>query len=123
MSSFFADPPATRMMIFPSTATENVTNVTLICEIENANPYEVTSIRWYQNGENFSLTNETNLVLTKVDRTYHSNYSCQAENRVGWGEISAPQLLNIFCKSNMFIGYFFLYFLNSVNKLNVCGIN
>lgn len=88
-------PPEVRMIIFPTLAIEHKTNVTLTCEIEDANPAQVTSVRWYRNGAIFNETDETTLFLPVVDRTFHGNYSCQAKNRVGWSNISEAILLNI----------------------------
>ncbi|GAB6028139.1 hypothetical protein CHUAL_002353 [Chamberlinius hualienensis] len=87
--------PEVRLIVDPVLAVEHVTNVTLTCVVEAANPYTVQRIRWFRDSQLIDEADEVTKVLEGVDRKDHRNYSCQAENKVGWGPVAEPVLLDV----------------------------
>ncbi|XP_059086621.1 hemicentin-1-like isoform X5 [Tigriopus californicus] len=86
-------------------------NVTLFCDIEDGNPSELTSVRWYMNGELLQqlpicedeLNDENDLcgidpsklLLEHVTVKFHGNFSCEGANEAGWSDASPEEELEI----------------------------
>lgn len=100
-------------------------NVTLMCSsnydrkvLENANVItgnDFISVKWYLDGDllkqvdrspeclvprNKSAANNchvdpSKVMLLNVRRSFRGNYSCQAQNRAGWGPVSVPKEMKV----------------------------
>ena len=101
-----ADAP--RLEVEPAnlTALEGEEDVRLVCLVD-ANPGNVTSVRWFRDGEEVQQDDRTMmvaeeeedpvLVLNPVTRQDAGSFHCTAENGVGLGE-SSPAVLSLLCR-------------------------
>ena len=88
------------------TAVEGEEEVRLVCLVD-ANPVNVTSVRWYRGGVELQQDDRTMmvaeeeedpvLVLDPVTRQDAGSFHCTAENGVGLGE-SSPAVLTVLCR-------------------------
>ncbi|XP_055919479.1 uncharacterized protein LOC129951381 [Eupeodes corollae] len=83
-------------------------NVTLYCNVVDANPSQLTKVRWYANSSllkelpDCSETNEdlchidpSKLLLESIGRGFFYNYSCEGFNAAGWGPRSDDKELMV----------------------------
>ncbi|XP_055855843.1 hemicentin-1 isoform X5 [Episyrphus balteatus] len=83
-------------------------NVTLYCNIVDANPSQLTKVRWYANSSllkelpDCTETNEdlchidpSKLLLESIGRGFFYNYSCEGFNAAGWGPRSDDKELMV----------------------------
>ncbi|XP_037824691.1 uncharacterized protein LOC119612879 isoform X2 [Lucilia sericata] len=81
-------------------------NVTLFCNILDANPSVLTKVRWYANStllkelpdceetrEDLCHIDPSKLLLESIGRGFFYNYSCEGYNAAGWGPRSEDKEL------------------------------
>ncbi|KAM7357581.1 neuromusculin isoform 3-T4 [Cochliomyia hominivorax] len=81
-------------------------NVTLFCNIIDANPSVLTKVRWYANStllkelpdceetrEDLCHIDPSKLLLESIGRGFFYNYSCEGYNAAGWGPRSEDKEL------------------------------
>ncbi|XP_055381651.1 putative uncharacterized protein DDB_G0282133 isoform X7 [Condylostylus longicornis] len=87
-------------------------NVTLLCNITDANPWALTKVRWFanstllkelpdcsnqnNNSEDLCNIDPSKLLLESVGRGFAYNYSCEGFNTAGWGNRSQEVELVVF---------------------------
>uniref|UniRef100_A0A2P2I4X8 Neural cell adhesion molecule 1-like n=1 Tax=Hirondellea gigas TaxID=1518452 RepID=A0A2P2I4X8_9CRUS len=120
-------PPELQVVMEPSepVSEEDHMNVTLICDILQANPDGLERARWFLDGkllkelpecdgnETLYLENSelcgidpSRLVLENVNREFHGNYSCEGMNSAGWGARSPTKELVVqYAPSQAYITY------------------
>ncbi|XP_067643047.1 hemicentin-1 isoform X4 [Eurosta solidaginis] len=83
-------------------------NVTLYCNILDANPAVLTKVRWYANAsllkelpdceetkEDLCHIDPSKLLLESIGRGFFYNYSCEGYNAAGWGPRSEDKELMV----------------------------
>ncbi|EDV97314.1 GH16788 [Drosophila grimshawi] len=83
-------------------------NVTLFCNILDANPSVLTKVRWYANStllkelpdceetrEDLCHIDPSKLLLESIGRGFFYNYSCEGYNAAGWGPRSEDKELMV----------------------------
>ncbi|EDW79217.2 LOW QUALITY PROTEIN: uncharacterized protein Dwil_GK12999 [Drosophila willistoni] len=83
-------------------------NVTLFCNIIDANPSMLTKVRWYANStllkelpdceetrEDLCHIDPSKLLLESIGRGFFYNYSCEGLNAAGWGPRSEEKELMV----------------------------
>ncbi|XP_060661002.1 uncharacterized protein LOC132794519 isoform X4 [Drosophila nasuta] len=83
-------------------------NVTLTCNIIDANPSVLTKVRWYANStllkelpdcyetrEDLCHIDPSKLLLESIGRGFFYNYSCEGYNAAGWGPRSEDKELMV----------------------------
>ncbi|XP_070071316.1 uncharacterized protein nrm isoform X6 [Drosophila takahashii] len=81
-------------------------NVTLFCNVLDANPLALTKVRWYANStllkelpdceetrEDLCHIDPSKLLLESIGRGFFYNYSCEGYNSAGWGPRSEDKEL------------------------------
>ncbi|KAH8351258.1 hypothetical protein KR084_001851 [Drosophila pseudotakahashii] len=81
-------------------------NVTLFCNVLDANPLSLTKVRWYANStllkelpdceetrEDLCHIDPSKLLLESIGRGFFYNYSCEGYNSAGWGQRSEDKEL------------------------------
>ncbi len=84
-------------------------SVTLLCTVD-ANPVELSAIRWFKNNEELSLTNnagqwerriegnEASLITKFIRQSDAGQYACEIENAYGNSRATLPLIVQ--CKFN-----------------------
>ncbi|XP_065720778.2 hemicentin-1 isoform X13 [Drosophila suzukii] len=83
-------------------------NVTLFCNVLDANPLALTKVRWYANStllkelpdceetrEDLCHIDPSKLLLESIGRGFFYNYSCEGFNSAGWGPRSEDKELMV----------------------------
>lgn len=92
----------------------DMSNVTLFCNVVKGNPQTLTKVRWFLDGQilkelqinsecdssaesnSFCGVNPNVLLLEEVSRDFLGNYSCEGQNAAGWGQRSKENDLVVY---------------------------
>lgn len=100
----FTDPPTVYVEANTMTTVNESAgaNITLFCKVSQGNPRNLTDVLWFfNNTKMYDYVIASNLVLPKVERGLHGNYSCRGQTAAGWGFTSAQKEVFVQCKRSI----------------------
>lgn len=85
-------PPVVEATISPEDVKEG-NSISLFCDLIDGNPQNLVGVRWFRENELLHETTEREIVWVGVTRNSSGIYSCEGQNKFGWGERSKEKEL------------------------------